>query len=362
MDWGSPDPLFKRNNMSVTVTLNPVGNLQQTTTAQGTLNTNNALIETGFSSALNTSGDQMLGTLDMNSNQIINLPAPGTANSPVRLVDIGSTATATPAIIAGSNAYTGNNTFNGVTVFNGSTASNTSGFVTITSTNATITNQLTASTVTASTITATSMTATTITVSSITVNTSLSTPSVTGCFGGFRANLGGTAQSWTTPTTNTYQVMKAGNVVFNTSTCYNASSWTFTPPAGTKIVNLSAHAWVYNNGATGTTPLNTVVGKWIKNSTYNVNGFQNSGGGATDIAAGIAGVAVAANIQTNSSIAPYIQFAAGGSALSNAWDVPSPGDYYNFYVFSEDIFNASGALMSIDGNIAHSYISGFYFV
>lgn len=74
--------------MTISIILNSVGNLQDTTTAQNTLNTNNGTIQGGFTSALNVTGDTMLGTLNMNSQQVINLPAPGSANSPVRLIDI----------------------------------------------------------------------------------------------------------------------------------------------------------------------------------------------------------------------------------------------------------------------------------
>jgi hypothetical protein len=101
--------------MTINVTLNSISNLQDTTTAQTQLNQNNTAIVGGFTTALNVTGDQMKGNLDMNSNQILNLPAPATANSPVRLQDIGSTASATPAIISGNNVYTGNNSFTGTT-------------------------------------------------------------------------------------------------------------------------------------------------------------------------------------------------------------------------------------------------------
>lgn len=110
--------------MAENVRLNSVGNLQDTTTAQNTLNANNTLIEQAFSDVLSREGNapnQMLSTLDMNSNQIINLPSPGTAQSPVRLVDINSTLTPTPAIISGNNVYTGSNSFTATSTFLGTT-------------------------------------------------------------------------------------------------------------------------------------------------------------------------------------------------------------------------------------------------
>lgn len=68
-----------------------------------------------------TSPNQMVNTLDMNSNQIINLPSPGSASSPVRLQDISSGITPSPSIIAGNNVYTGNNIFEGSTTLAGPT-------------------------------------------------------------------------------------------------------------------------------------------------------------------------------------------------------------------------------------------------
>lgn len=141
--------------MTISVTLNNVANLQDTTTAQTTINNNNASITAGFTTALNTAGDQMQGNLDMNNSQILNLPSPATAHSPLRLADIG-TVTVNPAIISGSNVYTGNNSFTGTSSF--------------ALTNTTTAN---ATTINATTINATSLSATSIsspTISSTTFN------------------------------------------------------------------------------------------------------------------------------------------------------------------------------------------------
>lgn len=89
----------------ITLTLNNVANLQDTTTAQNTINANNAAIVTAFEDALNVTdvvSNQMESTLDMNSNPIINLPAPVSLNSPLRLTDAntlngGGTITGLPA-------------------------------------------------------------------------------------------------------------------------------------------------------------------------------------------------------------------------------------------------------------------------
>jgi cobalamin biosynthesis Mg chelatase CobN len=56
------------------------------------LNNNNALIETALENTLSrdgTSPNTMVASLDMNSNRILNLPAPVSDEEPARLVDIG---------------------------------------------------------------------------------------------------------------------------------------------------------------------------------------------------------------------------------------------------------------------------------
>lgn len=87
------------------VTLNGVGNLQDTTTAQTTINTNSQTIESAFDNTLSLDGtapNEMQSVLDMNSYNIVNLPVPATANSPLRLQDLsdftgGGTISTIPA-------------------------------------------------------------------------------------------------------------------------------------------------------------------------------------------------------------------------------------------------------------------------
>ena len=91
--------------MSIPITLNNVANLTDTTTSQGVMSSNNAAIVTAFSSALSTASatpNSMNTTLDMNSQQIINLPAPLTANSPARLQDLAGTAVVSSIPTGGS--------------------------------------------------------------------------------------------------------------------------------------------------------------------------------------------------------------------------------------------------------------------
>jgi hypothetical protein len=79
--------------MSINVTLNNVGSLLDATTAANTINQNNGIIKTALANALSTDGEapnQMQDNLDMNSNQILNLPTPATNTSPLRLQDLTS--------------------------------------------------------------------------------------------------------------------------------------------------------------------------------------------------------------------------------------------------------------------------------
>lgn len=68
------------------ITLNSVADLTQSTTAQTTINTNSSTVQTAMDNTLSrdgTSPNQMLSTLDMNSNRIINLPTPASLSEPV---------------------------------------------------------------------------------------------------------------------------------------------------------------------------------------------------------------------------------------------------------------------------------------
>lgn len=92
--------------MAENITLSTVGSLQNTTTAATTINNNFSAITTALQNVLSLSGElpnQMQSSLDMNSNRIINLPAPQGTNDPVRLTDL---AAATPG--GTLNFYTSN--------------------------------------------------------------------------------------------------------------------------------------------------------------------------------------------------------------------------------------------------------------
>lgn len=87
------------------ITLTNIGSLTTNpTSAQSEINSNFGTIQAAFDNTLSrdgTSPDTMSSNLDMNSNQILNLPAPATANSPLRLQDLntftgGGTVTSIP--------------------------------------------------------------------------------------------------------------------------------------------------------------------------------------------------------------------------------------------------------------------------
>lgn len=106
------------------ISLNTLGDGQSLTTLAGNINTNNATIVGAFVKVLDkTVSNPMLTSLDMNSNQILNLPAPSTINSPMRVVDVAVGAGLTASsfgLLAGNNTWSGLNTFNNAsTVVNG---------------------------------------------------------------------------------------------------------------------------------------------------------------------------------------------------------------------------------------------------
>jgi len=73
------------------IVLNPVGNIIDATTAQTTINNNFATIQTAVDNTLSRDGtppNQMTNLIDMNGQQILNLPPPATAFSPLRLQDL----------------------------------------------------------------------------------------------------------------------------------------------------------------------------------------------------------------------------------------------------------------------------------
>lgn len=75
------------------VTLSPVNNLNNPNTAVSVIDANTQAITTAIENTLSrdgTSPNQMNSVLDMNSHRIFNLPAPATANEPLRLSDLNS--------------------------------------------------------------------------------------------------------------------------------------------------------------------------------------------------------------------------------------------------------------------------------
>lgn len=96
--------------MAKNVTLAPITTLQNSSII-ATVNANDDLIEEAFTDCLSLSGEQpnaMQSNLDMNGNQIINLPAPSTLDSPVRLVDVtNGTIQISQGLVNGVTTITG---------------------------------------------------------------------------------------------------------------------------------------------------------------------------------------------------------------------------------------------------------------
>jgi hypothetical protein len=75
------------------LTTTDLSNLTNEASAVAVINANNAAIEAALENTVSrdgTSPNEMTGSLDMNSNRILNLAEPQTANEPARLVDITS--------------------------------------------------------------------------------------------------------------------------------------------------------------------------------------------------------------------------------------------------------------------------------
>lgn len=106
------------------ITLTNLANLQNENTAVNDINSNNATITTAFDNTLSRDGtapNTMGSNLDMNNNQILNLPTPATVNSPARLIDVVSNPTLSVPP-TGTSGHTvpfldGNNTWSGTNAF-----------------------------------------------------------------------------------------------------------------------------------------------------------------------------------------------------------------------------------------------------
>lgn len=91
------------------ITLTDVSNLQNENTAVNVINVNSQVVELAFDNTISrdgTSPNQMEASLDMNSNQILNLPAPTSNYEPIRLIDVdtinGGGITVSPLPSAGT--------------------------------------------------------------------------------------------------------------------------------------------------------------------------------------------------------------------------------------------------------------------
>lgn len=85
--------------MTDKIVLANIASFQNDSTAAIAYNNNNALITAAINNILSrdgTSPNQMGAALDMNSFEILNLPAPTTPTSPVRLQDITGIVPPTP--------------------------------------------------------------------------------------------------------------------------------------------------------------------------------------------------------------------------------------------------------------------------
>lgn len=85
------------------LTLNDVSNMSNELSYSLTINNNSAAIEDALENTLSRDGttpNQMEADLDMNSNRILNLPAPNSGGEPIRLGDLSDLVDVSPAIVS----------------------------------------------------------------------------------------------------------------------------------------------------------------------------------------------------------------------------------------------------------------------
>lgn len=337
------------------ITLNHVGSLIDATTAKTTINNNSDTIETAFDNTLSLDGtapNQMGSELDMNSNQVLNLPTPATANSPLRLQDLsdftgGGTVTNIP--IGGTTgqvlAKNSNTSFD--TVWNNSVTSVGLALpadFTVTGSPVTTTGTLTGAWVTAPTGTGAVVRAT----SPVLVTPALGTPS-----SGVATNLTGTAAGLTAG-----HVTTNANLTGPIASVGNATSITSQTGTGTKFVvdtspvlitpNLGTPSAAVLTNATG-----TASGLTAGNVTTNANltGPIASVGNATSITSQT-GTGTKFVVDTSPVLVTPNLGTPSAAVLTNATGLPTAG-IIDANVTYAKIQNVSG--LSVFGrNVASS--------
>jgi hypothetical protein len=330
--------------MTDKITLSPVGSLQDTTTAATTINQNFTTIQEAFDNTLSldgTSPNQMESNLDMNSNQILNLPSPATINSPARLIDVVTNPTiivppvgtsgATVPLLNANNTFSGNNTFTGTT---------TLGPNNITSGNNTFTGNNTFSGTT--TLGPNNLVAgnNTYTGSNTFAGTTTFTGNAFNNNATFYAHNNGVnftfSPVYVGGATN-YYLYTPSTIYFNHGGCFNTANGRFTPPAGGSVVRLTARFWVTSGFSN---PLGNLVAKCYKNFTIGAGGI------------------VVAGIQTGAGIGNLADFTTTAYMALDTLDTYTAGDYYGYFLFVDTPGLANGVTVALDGNMAHSFITG----
>jgi hypothetical protein len=226
--------------MAENYTPTPVSTFTNDTSAVNTVNSNFTAISTAFTDCLSLSGvspNQMKSNLDMNSNQIINLPSPATVNSPARLIDVVLNPTITVPPVGTSGSVVGllnaNNTYSGTSTFTGS-VSLPSGTVTGTEiANTTITGTnianatITGTNIASSTIASSNIITNTISNSNLRTSAGLSVIGNTGTSSGNVADIVGTTRQTlavNTAGTGLVFAQPRGDQLLGTSTNDNATA------------------------------------------------------------------------------------------------------------------------------------------
>ncbi len=353
------------------ITLTDLVNLTNQTTAVNAINSNNAVLETASNNTLSRDGTQpntMGAALDMNSNQIINLPVPSTQNSPARLIDVVTNPTITipgtgtsghlVPFLDGNNTWSGTNTHSSTETFNG--AVNVNGTITLPANNVTNAQLATvpANTVKGSIVggTPTDLTTTQLTtlVNPVTATTTGAVPILPNNTSTFLRGDG----IFAAPAYTLLNTLTAANVatlsdITSITSAYSIYELIFEnviPVTGTTNLNIQVHSGgIFQTGATYSSSVTFTTGGSASQLTSNVGYLINGNIGSTTI--GLSGTVRIYN-PTGSQL---------GKMYTSLTSQPNAGNTLNYVTTGGGYWNSAAAVDGFQvlfsaGNIASGVI------
>lgn len=319
-----------------------LASLSNATTAINQINSNFAQIATLFNDVLSLSGvtpNSMNSTLNMNSNQITNLPAPISAQSPVRVEDISATQPITVPPTGTSGAVVpflnGNNTWSGTDTFSQPVTFNSTATFTGTTT-------LPAGTVTGSEIASTTITSSNIANNTITPSqqAQIATGSILGNNSGVTANISSLTPTTVTGMLNTFTSSTQGLVSASGggTTNFARADGTWNAPIAQGAVAASFKNMNVTNTSAGTPNTQCIV-------TADQLSLYNSSGGTYQTV-----INVNVTISSGSSGANGLDT---GSVAATSW--------YAIYVIYNPTTQTTAGLMSLSSS-SPTMPSGYTFL